>query len=111
MLNRLREILILGCNALQISRLEIHIQSFLFYAYKQKKKHSPKFPLEQELSQLQFSALCFHLTCLVAHPGPETTMVIRSDFMEEYFMFLYGKRAFGYAETSTPDQQFSDFLM
>jgi len=44
-------------------------------------------------------------------PGPETTVVIRSDFMEEYFMFLQSKRAFGYAETPTPDQQFSDFLM
>jgi len=28
--------------------------------------------------------------------GPETTMVIGNYFMEEYFMFLQSKRAFGY---------------
>jgi hypothetical protein len=44
-------------------------------------------------------------------PGPEKNMVIKSDFMQECFMFLHINRTFGYAVTVTPGQEFSDFLM
>ena len=84
--------------------MEVHIQSFLFYAYKHKTLTVVPFgggTLSSIILNSLFSSDMFGC------PGPETKVI----FTEECFMFPYRNRTFGYAETSTPDQLFSDFLM
>jgi hypothetical protein len=88
--------------------LEIHIQSFLFYAYKHRTLTEVPFG-GGTLSSTTLSSL--FSSDMFGCPGPETNMIIKSDFMQEHFMFLHRNRTFGYVETSSPDQQFSDFLM
>jgi len=79
MLNRWREILILWSNAPQISCLETDIQSFLFYAYKHKTLTEVPFG-GGTLSSITLSS--FFSSDMFSCPGPETNMVIKSDFMQ-----------------------------